>query len=155
MMSWGYLWQDSSTCHCPLCHSSSARLTHVLSAWILWGAVATWGVWFHSKGVFLERGHPAPCRALVEEPCLSQGWARWEGKFSRKCFSPADLLPGLFSPSFHPSSMDEALETKASGFPLLPGASFLLRGKGTQCLVPKEKGHQGERRRKHTILMTI
>lgn len=141
MTSWGYplagLRHPSprpSSCRC-----SSRKLTHVLSALILWAAISSCGLVPSQGGSSWKEG-PLPLPLLVEKLCPSQAEVRWEAKFSRKLFPPSKLLPALLSPSFLPPLKDETFETQKpranSGFPLLPGASLFLRDSGTKCLVP-------------------
>lgn len=106
-----------------------------------------------SKGAPGKRD-PLPVQPLVGKLCPCQGWMRWEGKFSRKLFSPSDLLPAPFSPSSRPALWMRLLKQKQrrtdSSFPLLPGASFLLRGNGTKRWVPTlGKGSRGRKMREN------
>lgn len=122
----------------PSCRCSSRKLTHVLSALILWAAISSWG-FVPSQGGSSWKEGSLPLPLLVEKLCPSQAWVRWEAKFSRKLFPPSKLLPALLSPSFLPPLKDETFETQKpranSDFPLLPGTSLFLRDSGTKCLV--------------------
>lgn len=140
MTSWGYLYRGSSARLLLLLATAALEADTPPLCLDPLGSHILGAVLSPYEGLFLERGSPPPHLLLRGETHPSQGWTRWEGKFSGKLSSSSELLPALLSLSSLPLCKDKTFETQKprtdSGFLLLPGASFLLGGSGTKCLVP-------------------